>query len=99
MEKFKAFESWLISKQDISRGSRVAYMEIVDKTLKVKDFENIKSPSIIQRLIAEFKTNRSFVSRPRVEKVGILASCALYLAYVTETSKNQEEVPTEKEES
>lgn len=82
MEKFKAFETWLIEKQDISRSTRVGYLEIVDKALKVKDFEKIKSPSIVQRLITEFKTNRTFLAKSRVEKTSILASLALYLAFI-----------------
>lgn len=93
MEKFKAFEQWLIDRQDISRGTLVGYMETVDKILKVKDFEKIRSVSIVQRLIAECKTNRSFTMRGRVEKTGILGSCALYLQYIESLSKK--EVPSE----
>jgi hypothetical protein len=82
LEKFKAFENWLIERQNISRGTLVANMEIIDKTLKVKDFENIKSVHILQRLISEFKTNRSFVIRSRVEKTSILGSFALYILFI-----------------
>ena len=89
MEKFKAFENWLIERQNISRSTLVGYMDIIDKTLKVKDFEKIKSVSILQRLITEFKGNRSFLMRSRVEKTGILASFALYIEYIKDTQETK----------
>lgn len=87
MEKFKAFQDWLIARQDISKSTRLANLEIIDKALNVKDFEKIKSPSILQRLIAEFKSNRHFLAKPRLEKTGILASFALYMTFIEEQAK------------
>ena len=71
-------------------------MEIIDKTLKVENFDKIKSVSILQRLITEFKGNRSFLMRSRVEKTGIIAAFAQYIEYIKDTQENKKtdvEVP------
>lgn len=82
MEKFKPFEDWLVGRKDISRSTLVGNMEIIDKTLKVKDFEKIKSASILQRLAKELKTARTFLHRSKVEKTSILESFALYIMFI-----------------
>ena len=82
MEKYHGFESWLKANNYVSWQSYLSFMRQIEKTLLVKDFENINSVPVLQKLLADIQNNRAFMARSKSDKSNILSGFKTYIDYI-----------------
>lgn len=85
MEKYEGFDNWLKANHYVSRKSYLSLMNQIEKTLPVKDFDMIRSPSILERLLREFTSKRTIMAMSKVDKDVIIAGFRAYIEYIRST--------------
>jgi len=84
MEKHHGFENWLKANNYVSWKSYLSFMRQIEGTLLIKDFEKITSPSLLNKLLTELRSNRAFQARSESDKSNILSGFRAYIKYVEE---------------
>jgi hypothetical protein len=88
MEKYHGFESWLRANEYVSWKSYISFMHQIEKTLFVKDFDSIRSVTVLQKLFNDLQNNRSFQARSKSDQDNIRSGFRTYIIYIQEKNKN-----------
>lgn len=82
MEKYEGFDLWLKANHYVSRKSYLGLMDQIERTLPVKDFDMIRSASILERLLREFAAKKVIMAMSKADKDVIIAGFKAYIEYV-----------------
>lgn len=85
MEKYQGFENWLKANDYVSWKTYLSFMNQIEKTLLVKDFDKIRSVTILEQLFKQLEVNRAFTARSKSDKDNILSGFRAYIKYVKST--------------
>lgn len=88
MEKYHSFEDWLKGNQYASWKVYLRYINTIDKTLEVADFEKISSAERLQELFLELQQKKSFLDRGTSDKANILSGFRNYIEYIKEKTES-----------
>ena len=84
MEKYHGFESWLRANNYVSWKSYLSFMNAIENTLMVKDFEYITSIFVLKQLFLKLEANSAFMGRSKSDKDNILSGFRTYILYIQE---------------
>lgn len=64
IENYQGFQNWLKADEIITGTTYLGYMKQIENMLMVKDFYNIRSVGMLEKLFKDLEVNRVFF-RPR----------------------------------
>ena len=89
MEKYLGFENWLKANDYVSCKTYLSFMKQIENTLMVKEFDKIRSVSMLEKLFEDLKVNRAFTARSKSDKDNILSGSRLYIEYIKWSKENK----------
>ena len=88
MENYQEFENWLKANDYVSWKTYLSFMKQIENTLLVKDFDKIRSASLLKKLFKDLEVNRAFTARSKSDKDNILSGYRAYIKYIKWTKQN-----------
>jgi hypothetical protein len=82
MENYHGFESWLKANEYVSWKTYLSFMKQIENTLLIKDFDKIRSASMLEKLFKDLEVNRAFAARSKSDKDNILSGFRAYIKYI-----------------
>ena len=82
MEKYPGFENWLKANEYVSWKTYLSFMKQIENTLMVKEFDKIKSVTVLVQLFKQLEVNRAFSARSKSDKDNILSGFRAYIKYI-----------------
>jgi len=82
MEDYQGFENWLKANDYVSWKTYLSFMKQIETTLMVKDFDKIRSVSMLEKLFKDLEVNRAFTARSKSDKDNILSGFRTYIKYI-----------------
>ena len=90
MDNYQGFENWLKANDYVSWKTYLSYINTIDKTLDIAEFEKIRSVQQLQKLVLQLQVNSSFLDRGDSDRANILSAFKIYIEYISETIKNKQ---------
>lgn len=87
MEKYSGFENWLKANEYVSWKTYLSFMKQIENTLMVKEFDKIKSVTVLVQLFKQLEMNRAFTARSKSDKDNILSGFRAYIKYIKWTKE------------
>ena len=87
MEKYPGFENWLKANEYVSWKTYLSFMKQIENTLMVKEFDKIKSVTVLVQLFKQLEVNRAFSARSKSDKDNILSGFRAYIKYIKWTKE------------
>ena len=87
MEKYPGFENWLKANEYVSWKTYLSFMKQIENTLMVKEFDKIKSVTVLVQLFKQLEVNRAFTARSKSDKDNILSGFRAYIKYIKWTKE------------
>lgn len=88
MDRYQGFENWLKANDYVSWKSYLSFMKQIETTLLVKDFDLIRSVTVLEQLFKQLETNRAFNARSKSDKDNILSGFRTYILYIKWTKEH-----------
>ena len=82
MENYQGFQKWLKANDYVSWKTYLSFMKIIETTLMIKDFDKIRSVSVLEQLFKQLEVNRSFAARSKSDKDNNLSGFRAYIRYI-----------------
>ncbi len=82
MANYQGFENWLKANDYVSWKTYLSFMAQIENTLMVKDFDKIRSVSMLEKLFKDLEVNRAFTARSKSDKDNILSGFRAYIKYI-----------------
>ena len=82
MENYHGFENWLKANDYVSWKTYLSFMKQIENTLMIKDFDKIKSVSMLEKLFKDLEVNRTFTARSKSDKDNNLSGFRAYIKYI-----------------
>lgn len=87
MENYNGYENWLKANNYVSWKTYLSFMKQIENTLLVKDFDKVRSVSILEKLFKDLEVNRAFHARSKSDKDNILSGFRTYIVYIKGTKE------------
>ncbi len=82
MENYQGYENWLKANDYVSWKTYLSFMRQIENTLLVKDFDKIRSITVLEQLFKQLEVNRAFTARSKSDKDNILSGFRAYIKYI-----------------
>ncbi|RYY47082.1 MAG: hypothetical protein EOO06_13195 [Chitinophagaceae bacterium] len=89
MQNYQGFENWLKGNQYVSWKTYLSFMKQIENTLMVKDFDKIRSVTVLEQLFKQLESNRAFTARSKSDKDNILSGFRAYIKYIKWIKENK----------
>jgi len=87
MDNYNGFENWLKANEYVSWKTYLSFMKQIENTLLVKDFDKIRSVTVLEKLFKQLEVNRAFTARSKSDRDNILSGFRTYIKFIKWTKE------------